>query len=308
MCHSDRNCLSKWFHVGAAQSGVAIEYEKACEQVYGMPYKDWKSSYQTKASDEQLRRMEETKAKHAQHSAPPVVPSPALTDKPFEAPTNQRSYPTPVANGGMSNVCCILEEELQATGNASCAPRLPLIAPPSETVLIRLGVLTISDRAARGVYEDLSGPEIENCMRDFAASAAGKSWNLAVARKAVVADEAEDIRRKLCDWSDLSTEQGPSGACNLILTTGGTGLSPRDVTPEVTSSILERPTPGLTELLLRESVRVEPLAALSRAVAGIRQGTLIVNLPGRTKAVRENLSVLMPLLGHFMLAMTAFNS
>jgi molybdenum cofactor synthesis domain-containing protein len=87
------------------------------------------------------------------------------------------------------------------------------------------------------------------------------------------------------------------------LTTGGTGLAARYVTPEATRALLERPTPGITELLLRESLRVEPLAALSRAAAGLRGETLIVNLPGRPKAVRENLAVLMPLLGHCLLSL-----
>lgn len=92
-----------------------------------------------------------------------------------------------------------------------------------------------------------------------------------------VPDETDAIAKVLKEWSF----EGPQAAapCNLILTTGGTGLSPRDVTPEATFSVVERPAPGLSELLLRESMKLEPLAALSRAAAGCRGGTLIVNLP-----------------------------
>ena len=93
----------------------------------------------------------------------------------------------------------------------------------------------------------------------------------------------------------------------MVVTTGGTGPAPRDITPEATSALLDRPAPGIVELLLREAIKVEPLAALSRAAAGVRGRTLIINLPGRPKAVRENLNVLMPLLGHALLAIWVWN-
>ncbi len=125
------------------------------------------------------------------------------------------------------------------------------------------------------------------------------------------------ISSKLVEWSDADGGGGGGGGSggggggggggsappNLILTTGGTGLAPRDVTPEATAAVLERPTPGITELLLRESLAAQPLAALSRAVAGVRGGTLVVNLPGRPRAVRENLGILMPMLSHTLLAL-----
>ena len=310
-----RNCLSKWYHVGAAKAGLASSYDDACERVYGMSYKEWKTTHQSKASDEQLQRLEDTKAGHAKHSpAPPVaVPAPAAA-----APPPQPQ--PPVGNSGMSDVCCVPEDELMAVDASACAlqPRsLPMIAQPAATVTISLGILTVSDRASQGAYPDLSGPEIESCMQGFAASAAGARWQLSTTRKAVVPDEASHIAAALKAWSSGATEGAGAGGggggggaapnssaappCTLILTTGGTGLSPRDVTPEATSALLERSCPGITELLLREAIRIEPLAALSRAAAGIRGGTLIVNLPGRPKAVRENLAVLMPLLGHALL-------
>ena len=148
-------------------------------------------------------------------------------------------------------------------------------------------------------YADLSGPEIESCMAGFAATPHGSQWRLDVCQRQVVADETDAITRTLTAWSDAPAA-GAAAPCNLVLTTGGTGLAPRDVTPEATSALLERATPGIVELLLREAIAHEPLAALSRAAAGVRGRTLIVNLPGRPKAVRENLQVLMPLLGHVL--------
>ena len=106
----------------------------------------------------------------------------------------------------------------------------------------------------------------------------------------------ELIQAKLVEWST----DGPD-VCNLILTSGGTGLAPRDVTPEATAAVLTRETPGITELLLRESMKIEPLAALSRATSGVVGRTLIINLPGRPHAVRQNLNILMPVLSHALL-------
>lgn len=291
-------CLSKWYHVGAAKAGLTTSYDDACERVYGMTIKEWKQTHQSKASDEQLKRLEETKALHAKHEAAPPVAAAVVAphpQPPAPAPTTASSA------GGMSDVCCVPPEELQATGGPPPAQacRLP-VPPPSAPVDIRLGVLTVSDRASKGEYADLSGPEIESCMGGFAATPSGTSWRLTVVQRLVVADEAADITQALTAWSEPSAGGGMA-ACNLILTTGGTGLAPRDVTPEATSAVLDRPAPGIVELLLREAIQLEPLAALSRAAAGMRANTLIVNLPGRPKAVRENLHVLMPLLGHALM-------
>jgi len=301
-----RNCLSKWYHVGAAHAGVAMSYDDACERVYGMSYKEWKTTHQSKASDEQLQRLEETKAHHAKHSAPPPVPSSAVSVPPPPAPTP--APPASTATSGMSDVCCIPEEELVATAadGMACAMRTaPLVVPPVGPVDIRLGILTVSDRASKGAYEDLSGPAIADAMRAFAGTPSGARWRLEVARSACVEDDVGAIDRELRAWSDPAEggAEGVRAACNLILTSGGTGLAVRDVTPEATSALLDRATPGITELILRESLRVEPLAALSRAAAGIRRRTLIINLPGRPKAVRENLHVLMPLLGHCLVGL-----
>jgi molybdopterin adenylyltransferase len=148
---------------------------------------------------------------------------------------------------------------------------------------IRAGVLTISDRASAGEYQDASGPLIQ---RMVAERLGGELvW------VETIPDDQEVIRAKLAEWAD-------SGRVNLILTTGGTGFTRRDVTPEATRQVIEREAPGLAEAMRLASLEVTPFAMLSRAVAGIRGGALIVNLPGSPKAARENLEAILPALPH----------
>jgi len=146
---------------------------------------------------------------------------------------------------------------------------------------MKVGILTVSDKGARGEREDRSGPAI----REMIEAAGGE-----VVRTKIVPDEREDIRTVLIDWS--------SEGLDLVLTTGGTGFSPRDWTPEATKSVIDRETPGLPEAMRRAGAEKTPTAMLSRAAAGIRRSTLIVNLPGSEKAVRESLAVLLPALPH----------
>jgi molybdenum cofactor synthesis domain-containing protein len=146
----------------------------------------------------------------------------------------------------------------------------------------RVGILTISDRGARGVYEDESGP--------LAARIIAERLGWPAERREIIPDEFDSITRTLIEWCDAGLE--------LILTSGGTGFAPRDVTPEATRAVIERDAPGIAEALRAESLRVTRHAMLSRAVAGLRGGALIVNLPGNPKAVRENLEVLLPVLPH----------
>lgn len=144
---------------------------------------------------------------------------------------------------------------------------------------MKIGRITISDRASAGIYEDRSGPEIENVLRDFFAGAAF----IAV----VIPDEQAQISASLQRLADVEK-------CDLIVTTGGTGVSARDVTPEATKAILEKELPGFGETMRMESLKKVKTAILSRATAGTRGRSLIVNLPGRPTAVRECLEILAP--------------
>ncbi len=143
-------------------------------------------------------------------------------------------------------------------------------------------VITVSDKGFRGERVDTSGPAI---------CAIAESYGLSVVYHTIVPDEAEDIRRELVQCAD---ERGIS----LILTTGGTGFSPRDITPEATKTVIERETPGIPEAMRAASMKITPRGCLSRSAAGIRGRSLIVNLPGSEKAARENLLSVMDALTH----------
>jgi molybdopterin adenylyltransferase len=148
---------------------------------------------------------------------------------------------------------------------------------------MRIGILVLSDRVSRGVREDLSGVAI----REFVVGRLGAD----VAVQAVLPDEQADIRGKLIEWCD-------GLRLDVVLTTGGTGFAPTDVTPEATRAVIEREAPGLAEAIRAESLKVTKHAMLSRAVSGLRGRTLIVNLPGSPKAVVEALEVIAPVLPH----------
>lgn len=149
-------------------------------------------------------------------------------------------------------------------------------------MLVRIGVLTVSDKGSRGEREDTSGAAIREMAETLGAE---------VRRYAVVPDERSQISAALREWSD-------SAEIDLVLTTGGTGLASRDVTPEATLDVLDRQAPGIAELMRQEGLRHTPMAALSRAVAGTRARTLIVNLPGSEHGVRESLGAILPVLPH----------
>ncbi len=142
--------------------------------------------------------------------------------------------------------------------------------------------MTISDSASRGEREDLSGPAVVAELQSLKAEMVATE---------ILPDERDRIAARLRHYAD-------SGAANLIVTTGGTGLSPRDVTPEATREVIEREAPGLAELMRAESLKITPLAALSRSVCGARGRTLIVNLPGSVRGARENLAAIVRTLPH----------
>jgi len=152
-------------------------------------------------------------------------------------------------------------------------------------VAVRAGVLTVSDRGSRGEREDRSGLLIGEILAE--------RLQAEVLRYRVVPDEEDVIAATLATWAD-------DDDLDLILTTGGTGFAPRDVTPEATEKVIQRRAPGLAEAIRAENRSVTPHAMLSRAVAGIRGSTLIVNLPGSPKAVQESLEVILPALPHGM--------
>ncbi len=147
---------------------------------------------------------------------------------------------------------------------------------------LRVGILTVSDRSWRGERADASGPALERAV-------AARGWQLRW--RETLPDESEMLRQFLRDKAD-------SGEVDVLLTTGGTGFGPRDVTPEATLAVIERQAPGLAEAMRAQSLKITPHAMLSRAVAGIRKKTLIVNLPGSPKAALENLDVIAPALPH----------
>jgi molybdopterin adenylyltransferase len=146
----------------------------------------------------------------------------------------------------------------------------------------RAVIITVSDRGARGERKDTSGPEIAGMLQPLGIEIVGRR---------IIPDEKEMIRQCLIEWSD-------GEKTDLILTTGGTGVSPRDVTPDATREVIDREIPGMAEEMRRRSASITPHAMISRALAGIRGRTLIINLPGSPKGARENLSVLLPALPH----------
>jgi molybdenum cofactor synthesis domain len=147
---------------------------------------------------------------------------------------------------------------------------------------IRAIVLTISDSAASGARVDGSGPAVASLLQDSGVTVSGTE---------ILPDERELIAERLREICE-------SGDSNLVVTTGGTGFAPRDVTPEATRDVIEREAPGLAEFMRSESFKITPLAALSRSVCGIRGRTLIVNLPGSVRGARENLTAILRLLPH----------
>jgi len=155
-----------------------------------------------------------------------------------------------------------------------------------------VGILTISDKGAAGTREDESG----RLLHEWVEALPGK-----VVVYKIIPDEAETIREQLVSFSD-------GGKVDLVLTTGGTGVSPRDVTPEATQSVIDYLIPGLGEIMRMEGYRKNPRAVISRAIAGVRGRTLIVNFPGSPRAVRENFEILLPILPHAIDKMQGSNA
>jgi len=150
------------------------------------------------------------------------------------------------------------------------------------SAMLNTGILTISDKGSRGQREDKSGEVIREMLSGI---------NSTVVKYEIVPDEQGVIADKLAEWAD-------SGGLDVILTTGGTGLGPRDVTPEATLSVLDKTVPGIAEAMRARSLEKTPMAVLSRATAGVRGQCLIINLPGSPKGVQECLGVIVNTLPH----------
>jgi molybdenum cofactor synthesis domain-containing protein len=148
--------------------------------------------------------------------------------------------------------------------------------------MFNAGIITISDGVWRGQRSDDSGKAIQDCLSGV---------DSRVVKYEVIPDEVEIIASKLAEWAD-------EGSVDVILTTGGTGLAPRDVTPEATLSIVDRVVPGFAEVMRAHTFAKTPFSVLSRAVAGVRKRCLIINLPGSPKAVSECLEVILPAIPH----------
>lgn len=147
---------------------------------------------------------------------------------------------------------------------------------------LRAKILTLSDAASRGEREDRSGPALRALLE-------AHGWTV-VARE-ILPDEVDRIRRRLEEWTDADD-------CDAVFTTGGTGLGPRDVTPEATRAVIEKEIPGLAELMRAEGTKKTRMAALSRGLAGARRSRLIVNLPGSVRGASESLDCILSILPH----------
>jgi len=150
--------------------------------------------------------------------------------------------------------------------------------------MIRAVVITASDACASGEREDTSGAMLVQLLRELGAE---------IVDARILSDDLDPLVAVLTEFADRDD-------VNLIVTTGGTGLGPRDNTPEATKRVIEREVPGIAEAIRAESLKVTPMAMISRGVCGVRSGTLIVNLPGSPKAVRETFAVIAPVLPHAM--------
>ena len=148
--------------------------------------------------------------------------------------------------------------------------------------MISAGIITVSDKGSQGKREDLSGPAIAKMLAEV---------SIEIKHTIIIPDETDKIKEAIIDFADEKN-------LDLILTTGGTGVSPRDLTPDATLKVIDKEIPGMAEAMRHQSMLITPHAMISRAIAGIRGRSLIINLPGSPKGVKENLAVILPALKH----------
>ncbi len=148
--------------------------------------------------------------------------------------------------------------------------------------MIRAGIITVSDRSSQGIREDAGGPVLAAVLADA---------KIEVCKSLIIPDEKSEIKDAIIKFADKEK-------LDLILTTGGTGVSPRDVTPDATGEVIDKQIPGMAEAMRHQSMNITPYAMISRAIAGIRGRCLIINLPGSPKGAKENLAIILPALKH----------
>jgi len=273
-----RNCCAKWTLLGAQKVGFPMTYDEATEYVYGEPYSEWKKKHQAKATEEQMAAFNANQHLHAKHDGLDM-------DKAKSSNGGAASGMAPIGSGELSEVCCTPADALIGGGVDGGGQSCERVAA-SAAGGVRVGVLTTSDRAFAGVYADESGPTVVRAITEYA-SASG-AFTITNVHTALVPDDEAAVEAAL---RDLSSK------CDLVLTTGGTGCAPRDITPEATSRVISRHIPGLPEAIRAATSIVEPRAALSRALAGVADsGAFILNLPGAPSAAKQCLAVALPLL------------
>jgi molybdenum cofactor synthesis domain-containing protein len=201
----------------------------------------------------------------------------------FVGPRRSRSFDSAASGRSAQDDILSLPCAAFALGDRARPPHVSGLTPHffRETI-VRVGILTISDRCAAGTAEDRSGPIL---------AAWAERHGYVVAARQIVPDETAQIAATLVGWCVDSV-------ADLVITTGGTGVAPRDRTPEATRAVIEREVPGIAEAIRADALATVPLAALGRGVAGVRGRTLIVNLPGAPRAVEQGLRVLDPLVEH----------
>jgi gephyrin len=354
-----RNCLAKWLVLHArtlsnqimtmsssypavsnsqqqqlVESLNMFDYDMAAQYVYGCTYITWKERYQTKATDAQLEKYNNSKPIHAIHDDNLLAPirhhhglaqSTSSNNKVQACSINAAASSRPVVNSLLlSDVCCQDVESLVAVhgsssiavpspqGLTSSTNTIPLLKPPKGgyDIILKVGILTVSDRASNNTYEtgDLSGPAVENTIIGLVNQMNKEDQQqqnsiiIEHIEKSIVPDDIESIKDVLLCWSGKKStrddDELPSSPSyyDLVLTTGGTGFSSRDVTPEATNQILDRQCLGLMSWASMELTNLQPLATLSRASAGTCRDTLIVNLPGNPAGAAQVVELLFPLL------------
>lgn len=316
-----RNCLAKWMVVEArtlskdvqsqeeadriVEALNALGYDEAAQYVYGCDYGTWKKRHAKKASDAQMEKYNDSKPLHSVFDKQLLAtmgdkPSVPLSSPASTAPTNSSGG----ASSLLSNVCCQDEEEIAKTPvQPPKAPTpkktrvLPAFVPPPAPdggVSFSVAVVTVSDRAFNNEYAtgDLSGPAVKDAVQQSVQNLGSTKSPVACDVKdvVIVPDNVDQIQGKLKEFAALGVD--------LILTTGGTGFAPRDVTPEATAAVVERECHGLMAFVANECSKDQPLASLSRGTAGVLGKTMICNLPGNPKGVGEIVPILLPVVLH----------